>query len=149
MKNITLPRKPTWKVWEGPLGGRGGPTSQDPWRWTPYRLRGAPAAKKVPEPNQARAEQDDWPETPWQLTPFPKTRDCEPRGRAVFPGSLTCCSPLRGQRGVGGLPNKVFCFVSTCVSSDNSFPSVREEPTLRPWKGSLFLQQMLPEGRNE
>ena len=39
------------------------------------------------------------------------------------------------------LPNKVFCFVSMCVSSDNSFLSAREEPTLRPWKGSLLLQQ--------
>ena len=33
------------------------------------------------------------------------------------------------------LPNKVSCSVSKCVSSDNSFPSVRQEPTLRPWKG--------------
>ena len=35
------------------------------------------------------------------------------------------------------LPNKVSCF----VSSDNSFPIVRQEPTLRPWKESPFLQQ--------
>ena len=28
-----------------------------------------------------------------------------------------------------------------CVSSDNSIPSVRQEPTFRPWKGSSFLQQ--------
>ena len=39
-------------------------------------------------------------------------------------------------------PNKVSCFVSTCVSSGNSFLSVRQEPSFRPWKGSLFLQQM-------
>ena len=39
-------------------------------------------------------------------------------------------------------PNKVSCFVSTCVSSDNSFPSVRQEPGFGPWKGSPFLQQM-------
>ena len=38
-------------------------------------------------------------------------------------------------------PNKISCFVSTCVSSDNSFPSVRQEPSFRPWKGSPFLQQ--------
>ena len=30
------------------------------------------------------------------------------------------------------LVNKVFCFVSTCVSSDNSFPSVRQEPCTGP-----------------
>ena len=39
-------------------------------------------------------------------------------------------------------PNKISCFVSTCVSSDNSFPSVGPEPSFGPGKGSLFLQQM-------
>ena len=39
------------------------------------------------------------------------------------------------------LPDKVSCFVSTCVSLDNSFPSVRQDPTLGFWKRSLFLQQ--------
>ena len=39
------------------------------------------------------------------------------------------------------LPNKVSCFVNMCVFSDYSFPSVRQEPTLGPWKGSSFLQQ--------
>ena len=39
-------------------------------------------------------------------------------------------------------PNKISCFVSTCVSSDNSFLSVRQEPSFRPWNGSSFLQQM-------
>ena len=34
-----------------------------------------------------------------------------------------------------------------CVSSDNSFPSVRQEPFLRPWKGSPFLQQLLEGAR--
>ena len=31
-------------------------------------------------------------------------------------------------------PNKISCFVSSYVSLDNSFPSVRQEPTLGPWK---------------
>ena len=39
-------------------------------------------------------------------------------------------------------PNKISCFVSTCVSLGNSFPSVRQEPSFRPWKGFPFLQQM-------
>ena len=39
-------------------------------------------------------------------------------------------------------PIKSLAFVSTCVSSDNSFPSVRQKPSLRPWKGSSFLQQL-------
>ena len=36
-------------------------------------------------------------------------------------------------------PNKISCFVRTCVSSDNSFFAVRQEPSFRPWKGSPFL----------
>ena len=39
-------------------------------------------------------------------------------------------------------PNKISCSVSTCVSSDNSFPSFRQEPSFGPWKGSTFLQQI-------
>ena len=36
------------------------------------------------------------------------------------------------------------CSVSRCVSSDNSLPSVRQEPSFGPWKGSPFLQQHSP-----
>ena len=32
------------------------------------------------------------------------------------------------------LPNKVSCFVSTCISSDNLFLIASQEPTLSPWK---------------
>ena len=39
------------------------------------------------------------------------------------------------------LSNKSFCFVSSYVSMDNSFPSVRQDPTLGPWKGFPCLQQ--------
>ena len=79
--------------------------------------------------------QSDWSETTWKLIPIViEPRDCEPHGRAVLLGSLTLLlfswAPL---------PNKVSCFVSTCVSSDNSFLNVRQEPTLRPWKRSPFL----------
>ena len=66
-----------------------------------------------------------------------KTRDCEPRSRAVLLDSLTLLLSTRVP-----FPNKISCFVSTCVSSDNSFPSVRQEPSFGPWKGSAFLQQM-------
>ena len=34
------------------------------------------------------------------------------------------------------------------LSSDNSFPSVRQESTLRPWKGSPFLHQNHKPGEN-
>ena len=63
---------------------------------------------------------------------------CEPRGRAVLLGFLTLLSSTRVP-----FPSKVSCFVSTYVSSDNSFPSVRQEPSFGPWKGSLVLQQMV------
>ena len=68
-----------------------------------------------------------------------KTRDCEPRGRAVLLGSLTLLLSARVP-----FPNKIACLVITCVSSDNSFPRVRQEPSFGPWKGSSFLQLCNP-----
>ena len=65
-----------------------------------------------------------------------KTRHCEPHSKAVLLVSLTLLLSTRVP-----FPNKISCFVSTCVSSDNSFPSVRQEPSFGPWKGSPFLQQ--------
>ena len=67
---------------------------------------------------------------------YHKTRGCEPRGRAALLGPVTLLLSAQAP-----LPDKVSCFVSTCVSSDNPFPSVRQEPTLGPWKASPFLQQ--------
>ena len=52
------------------------------------------------------------------------------------PGSVTLLLSTRAP-----FPNKISCFVSTCVSSDNSFLSVRQEQGFKPWKGSAFLQQ--------
>ena len=40
----------------------------------------------------------------------------------------------------GTLSNKISCFVSTCVSLDNSFLGVRQEPDFSPWKESPFVQ---------
>ena len=51
-----------------------------------------------------------------------------------FEASFCCAVSLVAQM-VKGLP-------SSCVSLDNSFLSVRQEPTLRPWKGSHFLQHV-------
>ena len=54
----------------------------------------------------------------------------EPRSKAVLLGSFICYFlPPPGRP----LPNKVSCFVSPCVSSDNSLLNVRQEPTLGPW----------------
>ena len=74
--------------------------------------------------------QNDWPKTTLNLIPSPKIRGCEPHGRAVLLVPWVTLS------------KKLSCFVSMCVSLDNSFLNVRQEPTLRPWKGSPFLQQM-------
>ena len=49
---------------------------------------------------------------------------------AVLLGSLTLLLSTQVP-----FPNKVSCFVSTCVSLDNSLPSVRQEPSFGPWKG--------------
>lgn len=108
------------------LGGvsrRRQPTSQDPLCWNPPWLRGVGTTRKDPEPDQVRVK---------RLTPFPKTRGCEPRGRAVLLGSLTLLLSAQVR-----LPNKVF--VSMCVSLHNSFLSVRQEPTLRPWQAGVPL----------
>ena len=47
-------------------------------------------------------------------------------------------------------PNKVSCFVSTCVSSDNSFPSVRQESEwpLGVLRGQFACQWTRPSGCN-
>ena len=83
---------------------------------------------------------NDWPKTTQKLITSPKTWGCEPRGRAVLPASLTLLLSAWAP-----LPNKVSCFVSTCVSLYNSFLSVRQKPTCltlsRPWKMSPLLQQ--------
>ena len=63
-----------------------------------------------------------------------KTLDCESRGRVVLPGSLTILASAWAF-----LPNKVSCFVSKCVSLDNSFLSVRRESPFELWKGFPFL----------
>ena len=73
---------------------------------------------------------------PENESPHHKTRDYEPRSRAVLLGSLTLLLSTWVP-----FPSEISCFVSTCVSLDNSFPSVRQESILRPWKGSPFLQQ--------
>ena len=43
----------------------------------------------------------------------------------------------------GTLPNKVSCFVNTCVSSDNSFLSVRQEATFGPGRGHPSCRNMI------
>ena len=79
--------------------------------------------------------QSDWSEMTWKLIPIIiEPWDCESHGRAVLLGSLTFLLSTRVP-----FPKKISCFPSTCVSSDNSFLNVRQEPTFGPWRGSPFL----------
>ena len=52
---------------------------------------------------------------------------------------LPYCSPPRCPFPIKSLA------LSAHVSSDNSFLSVRQEPSFGPWKGSPFLQQNYPQ----
>ena len=68
-----------------------------------------------------------------------KSQDCEPHGRAVLLGPLTCCPPPGRPFPVKSLA--LSASVRNSKSLDNSFLNKRQEPTLGPWKGSPFLQQ--------
>lgn len=85
----------------------------------------------MPVPPVRTLSQSGWLETTQKLTP--SREDFALRGRAV----LLVTYPL------ALLPGTPFpyslCFVSMCVPSDNSFPSVTK-PTLRTWRGPIFLQ---------
>ena len=73
-----------------------------------------------------------------KLPSYLKTQDCEPHGRAVL-----LCFPNLQLSAWAPLPNKLSCFVRTCVSSDNAFLSIRKEPTLGPWKWVPFLATVI------
>ena len=120
----------TRRVWERSKGDTTClTTSQNPPLWHPSWLNKACTTRKDSESEWLA--KDNLETNPITIKP-----NCEPRGRAVLLGSLTLLLSTRVP-----FPNKISCFVSTCVSSDNSFPSVRQEPGLGPWKGSPFLQQ--------
>ena len=121
---------PTARVRERSKGDTACPTaSQNPFCWHPSWLNKACTTRKNSESEWLAK---DNPETN-SITIKPKTATqfC----RAVLLGSLTLLLSARVL-----FPNKISCFVSTCVSSDNSFLSVRQEPGFGPWKGSSFLQ---------
>ena len=66
---------------------------------------------------------NDWPKTTRKLIPSPWNLRLGATRKSSSPGFP--------------YPTAISCFVSTCVSSDNSFPSVRQKPSFGPWKGSL------------
>ena len=125
---------PTRRVWERFKGDTECPsTSQNPSHQHPSWLSNGCATRKDSELEWLA--KDHLETNP--ITIKPKTASSS---RAVLLGSLTLLLSTRVP-----FPNKISCFVSTCVSSDNSFSSVRQEPSFGPWKGSVFLQHYLRE----
>ena len=125
---------PTERVQERSKGDTTCPTtSQNPSCWHPSWLNKVCTTRKDPESEWLAKDNSET--NP--ITIKPETASHEPRGRAVLLGSLTLLLSTQAPS-----PNKISCFVSTCVSSDNSFPTVRQEPNFGPWKGSLFLQHV-------
>ena len=122
---------PTGRVRERLKGDTTCPTtSQNPSHWHPSWLNKACTTRKDSESEWSAK---DNPETN-PITIKPETVSHAAEQFSWVP--LPYCSPPRCP-----FPNKISCFVSTCVSLDNSFPSVRQEPSFGPWKGSPFLQQ--------
>ena len=131
-KHGTNKSPPTGRVQERSKGDATySATSQNPPLWHPSWLSNVCTSRKDPESEQFGQRQ-----LRNQSHPH-KTRACEPCGRAVLLGSLT----LLLSTGVL-VPNKISCFVSTRVSLDNSFLSVRQEPSFGAWKRSPFLQHL-------
>ena len=121
---------PTRRVQERSQGDTECPsTSQNPSHQHPSWPSDACAIRKDPELEWLAKDH-------LETNPITIKPDFEPRSRTVLLGSLTLLLSTRVL-----FPNKISCFVSTCVSSDSSFPSVRQELSFRPWKGSTFLQQ--------
>ena len=80
----------------------------------------------MPSPPGSSLSQDDWPTTTWKLTQLPSTQVCEAQGRAFLLASLILLLSAQAP-----LPNNVSYCVSTCVSSDNSCLSTRQEPLFK------------------
>ena len=99
-------------------------TSQNRSLWHPSWLNKACTTRKDSESEWLAK---DNPET---NTVTIKPWDCKPCGSAVLLGSLTLLLSTQVP-----FPNKISCFVSTCVSSDNSVPSVRQEPSFGLGRG--------------
>ena len=113
---------PTGRIQERSKGDTRCPTtSQNPSHWSPSWLSKVWTTKKDSESEWLAK---DNPETN-PITIKPETVSHLAEQFSWVP--LPYCSPPGGP-----LPNKISCFVSTYISLDNSFPSVRWEPTFGP-----------------
>ena len=111
-------------------------TSQDPPLWNPSRLSDACAPRK--DPNSEWLERDK-PETN-PMTINPETVSHVAEQFSPFPSSS--CPPPRQPFPMQSLA------LTALLTTDNSFPSVRQESILKPWKGSSFLHQNHNPGEN-
>ena len=120
---------PTRRVWEMSKGDTTClTTSQNPSLWHPSWLNKAWTTRKDSESEWLAK---DNPETN-PITIKPKTASHVAELFSWVP--LAYCSPP-------GCPFPIKSLaLSAHVSLENSFPSVRQEPTFGPWKGSAFLQ---------
>ena len=112
------------------------PTSQDPPRWNPSQLSDVCAPRK--DPNSERLARDKPEMSP--MTIKPETVRHVSEQFSPFPSPS--CPPPRQP-----FPIKPLTWTAL-LSPDNSFPSVRQEPTLKPWKGYPFLHQNHNPGEN-
>ena len=103
------------------------PTFQNPPRWNPSWLTNVYATRKDPK-------------SEWQARDNPETSSITIKPKNLsHVAEQSCCFPYSPALDPGS-PSQVSCFVNTCVSSSNSLLSVRQEPTLRTKRESLFLQ---------
>ena len=128
---VLLP-KTNWENSGGTQRRRRWPISQNPSRWNPSWWRDELGRTLGQTMGQAKSLARDDPETN-SITVKPETASHRQSSPPGFPYHAALCSVTPSQW--------VSCFVSTCVSPDNSFLNVRQESILRPWKGSPSLQK--------
>ena len=118
---------PTTRVQERSKGDTMRPiTSQKPSHWHLSWLSNVCTTRKD-------SAQNGWPKTTRKLIPSRSNPRLRARaGRAALLGSLTLLLSSWQP-----LPDKISCFVCTCVTSD-SFPSVKQECTFGPGRGPPF-----------
>ena len=100
-------------------------TSQNPFHWHPSWLGNGCTTRKDPE--SERLAKDNLETNPISIKPETTSHMAEQFSWVPLPSR----SPPQAS-----LSNKASCFVSMSVSLDDSFPSVRQEPPFRSWKGS-------------
>ena len=120
---VLPPKNLTRRIWEGPKGGR---------RCHPIMWANLP---ETVMPESIMAERCACHQGgPWVRPGMGQTRWLLITMKPEITGSMQRSSwvPLLLLSAWAPLPYKVSCFVSTCVSLDSSFPTARQEPTLKP-----------------